>query len=473
MMEQPASTTVVLGEQRLTYAALQQQVTRQSISRFLWKGMGGPLVFLGVVGAAVCLVVLSSTLLAMSWIAGVSVLGLVMVAFELGDQKVRAQALESVVARWFLAHAIPDLSLGKDLQTGTETFAQIALQIAEIEKRHGADPYLRWVLDRSRGLLMLQYQQGSKAVALEAESNPELHQDEALHAYSLAHEALVQLEMVAKVLRVLQDARPSHEVATAVTELAREAEETLRRMQSRAAGLVEDWSVPGLDTPAPAATPVPSPSPRPAIRDPALQRLADRYSPPELRELRTTLQDRLTRLGSADGLNALQGLVREYAQLRSMLAHRDDAGSLTLAHVPALAEEAYRQGLSVLGDALELIRATGGPQRQQLEQETAKLSEEIAALQGDDQRAARLKQLQARLASNQELLELIRRQRLRVEELLNQCRHCEISLDRTRIEMAGLRADSAESRVGEVTQTLRWTIDQAKEVQEELKQSGW
>jgi hypothetical protein len=146
---------------------------------------------------------------------------------------------------------------------------------------------------------------------------------------------------------------------------------------------------------------------------------------------------------------------------------------ITVAHIPPLAEDACRQGLSVLEDALELMRAVDGPERERLEADTAELEREIETLREDETQAGRVILTQEKLTSHQERLNMIKQQRLRVHELLNQCGRCEASLDRTRLELAGFNADRAELSVGEVTQTLRRTIDQAKEIQEELKKSGW
>ena len=60
-----------------------------------------------------------------------------------------------------------------------------------------------------------------------------------------------------------------------------------------------------------------------------------------------------------------------------------------------------------------------------------------------------------------------------MDQLLHQCESCEASLHRTRIEIAALKADTAESSVRALTDTLRMTINQAKEVQEELKRLGY
>ena len=87
--------------------------------------------------------------------------------------------------------------------------------------------------------------------------------------------------------------------------------------------------------------------------------------------------------------------------------------------------------------------------------------------------AARIKIKEATLASNKDRLTMVKRQELRIDELLHEADRCEASLHRTRIELAALKADSAEASVNSVTETLQRTIDHAKEVQEELKKLGF
>ena len=77
------------------------------------------------------------------------------------------------------------------------------------------------------------------------------------------------------------------------------------------------------------------------------------------------------------------------------------------------------------------------------------------------------------MASHRETLELINQQQYRVDELLHQCGRCEATPTRTRIELASMQAGSSETSVSAVTDTLRRTITQAKEVQEELRRLGF
>ena len=193
---------------------------------------------------------------------------------------------------------------------------------------------------------------------------------------------------------------------------------------------------------------------------------------PELGQLREALRTGFATISSAAGLKSLEELAYEYDQLRPVLDRRKETDPLSVAHVPLLAEETYRQGLSVLEDALELMRVTHSSNRERLEEDAAELEREIESLRGDETQAARLRIRESTVSSHRERLEMINRQQLRVDELLCQSDRCEASLARTRIEMVALKAGGSEVSVSAVIETLKRTINQAKEVQEELKGYG-
>jgi hypothetical protein len=192
----------------------------------------------------------------------------------------------------------------------------------------------------------------------------------------------------------------------------------------------------------------------------------------DLERLQEALESGFTSIKSAEGLKALRELVYEHAQLHPILERRKETDLLSVAHIPALAEETYRQGLSVLEDALDLSLAVHTPERERLESEIRELEREIEALRGFSTEATRLRIREERLASHKERLEMVREQQLRVEELLQQSDRCGASLHRARMELAALKADSSEGSVSVVTETLRRTISHAKGVQEELKKLG-
>ena len=193
----------------------------------------------------------------------------------------------------------------------------------------------------------------------------------------------------------------------------------------------------------------------------------------EVQRLKDDIQTGFSRINSAEGLKALQELVHEYEELQPVLDRGRETDPLAVAHIPALAEETYRQGLGVLVGCLDLMREIHSPNNLKLEAELADLESQVGAMEEDDTQPERLDILKATVASHKERLGLIQQQSLRVDGLLHQSDSCEASLHRTRIELAALKADNVDARVSSVTDALQSTIVQAKEVQEELKKLGF
>ncbi len=169
----------------------------------------------------------------------------------------------------------------------------------------------------------------------------------------------------------------------------------------------------------------------------------------------------------------LRDLDFEYEQLQAVIARHKETDPLALSYLPALVDETYRQGLSVLEDALELARATSSPKDQRLDAEIRELEDKVAASAGKPSEAERVRLWQESLAALHHRHELICKERLRLEELLQHASRCETALNETRVELAALKADSWTVSVNAVLETLQKTIDQAKAVQEEMRKLGY
>ena len=174
-----------------------------------------------------------------------------------------------------------------------------------------------------------------------------------------------------------------------------------------------------------------------------------------------------------EGLEALRQLSHEYDQLQPVLARRKESDPLSVARIPALAEATYRQGMSVLEDALALTQVIRSSDQQNLEQEVTQIEAEIDLLSGIEAEAGRVKLLEGTVTSHKERLEMIRQQELEVDKFLRQSDRCEASLHLTRMELASLQAERSDTSVGEVAETLLRTIEEAREVQDELKRLGY
>jgi hypothetical protein len=174
-----------------------------------------------------------------------------------------------------------------------------------------------------------------------------------------------------------------------------------------------------------------------------------------------------------EGLRTLDGLVDEYEQLRTALSRGIAAYPLSALRVPALAEDTYRRGLSVLSDALELMKAARTPRRETLEKEIADLQRQVEAREGDESQEQRMGMEKDRLVSLKMRLSMVDQLQLRVDQLLFQVERCEATLHRTRMELVAIRTGSSESSVDSVVGALQGTIRHVKEVQEELKGLGY
>jgi hypothetical protein len=193
----------------------------------------------------------------------------------------------------------------------------------------------------------------------------------------------------------------------------------------------------------------------------------------ELNQRREALAAGFEETRVAEGHYVLRDLTHEYEQLKGAIARHRETDPLALSYLPALVDETYRQGLSVLEDALGLARATASPKDQRLDSEIRELEDKLSAAKGKPDQEGRAKLWQESLATLRHRQELICKERLRLEELLHHASRCETALSQTHLELAGLKADSWTAGVNTVLESLQKTIDQAKAVQEELRKLGY
>ena len=148
----------------------------------------------------------------------------------------------------------------------------------------------------------------------------------------------------------------------------------------------------------------------------------------EMGQRRETLRAGFSSIGSTEGLKALTELVNEYEQLHPDLGRQRDTDPLSMPIVHALAGETYRQGLSVLSEALELMRAVQTPGKERLERELAEMERDVETLKLDESQAGRLALKEDTLASHRQRLDMLDQIQLRLEGLLYQAGRCEASL---------------------------------------------
>ena len=184
-------------------------------------------------------------------------------------------------------------------------------------------------------------------------------------------------------------------------------------------------------------------------------------------DVRKVLESGFSKVNSDVGLKALQDLAYEYEHLLPVVGRMPDAS------IPELVDETYLLGLNLLGDALELTISIHAPDTEKIEAEVSRLKREIESMHGGRSQRAQREMREEAMASHRELLDMIKQQQLRVDELLHQCDRCQASLHRTRIELTALRADASGASVSAATETLTRTIQKAREVQAEIRGLGF
>ena len=129
--------------------------------------------------------------------------------------------------------------------------------------------------------------------------------------------------------------------------------------------------------------------------------------------------------------------------------------------------------MSVLDDALTLVAAIQTPGIDEVTEQIVVLESEIETLVAAGDEVERLAIKNNVLTSQRRHLAELKQLQVNVDELLYQSFRCEISLSRTRTELAAIKTGSSGSGVNSVIHALAGTIRRAKEVQEELKGLGF
>ena len=176
---------------------------------------------------------------------------------------------------------------------------------------------------------------------------------------------------------------------------------------------------------------------------------------------------------SAQGAEALSRLEDEFMQLMPVLEVRRDTEPTSMLYIGPLARETYRRGLSVLDDALELMRAVRMPARESQEAEIAGLEAQAMSSYGGQGQTLETEIRNEKLGPYRTRKDMMDQVQGHVDRLLHQVDQCEVSLYRTRVEIATIRVGSSGATVDSVVRTLERTIEQVKEVQQELDRLGY
>jgi len=190
--------------------------------------------------------------------------------------------------------------------------------------------------------------------------------------------------------------------------------------------------------------------------------------------LRQQLLDGFDRLGSdeaSEGAQALRGLALEFDLITELLQRSNSRPSAMLPSLlPALAEEAYRSGVSALSDALERFESTEGSSHDRMRNQLAEIEERLERDAHAGEHARQRDELQRdRLAR---LLALQKTSRQRGCDLVSEAERCTAALTEARIELASARAGEVHLDVDAVVETIEQTIQRVRDVMDELRRRG-
>jgi hypothetical protein len=97
----------------------------------------------------------------------------------------------------------------------------------------------------------------------------------------------------------------------------------------------------------------------------------------------------------------------------------------------------------------------------------------LAGLGSGPAQAERSQLVRDFLESRKESLEMLESEQLNVERLCFEAQRCAVSLQRARAEVVVLRTHGTPGSVDALIQALQGTIEQAKDVQEEIMRLGY
>ncbi len=427
---------------------------------FIVEGYGGPLLLLWSIGIGLFLLI-GSPIYAVAWTGVAVTLGLWM---TYGNPKVWERWVYSSIAKRVPWHTLSDEGLQDIVRKSSSLVAEVTLKVYGLQRASGARDELGRVLAAASKMLDLQLELVQKAEGL-ARGLSLIVSDSQVGASLITDAPTVHRDIVAAVRKQIAQARTLagdlyQQLETLLLQVCQlEALPNIPAVADNLASEIEanlNWAKEKI-----------------SILNQSSSWQDESHSPPDLKPLVASLRAGFSRNESTEGLMALERLTYEYTQLRLAHDRRKEDVSLLAVRIPALGEETYRQGLSVLQHALELVQALRSSDEGRLAGEAMRLEKEIEALHDDASQASHVELLHDSLACYQQTLRLIQQQALRVEELLNQAGRCEASLNQARIQLVSFSTLVSEKGADAVIETLSRVIQQAKEVQEELKELGF
>lgn len=168
-----------------------------------------------------------------------------------------------------------------------------------------------------------------------------------------------------------------------------------------------------------------------------------------------------------EGLQQSKELDAAYHRLDKVLTDRlakDVGPGFTMQRLRALAEDTYREGISILTQALEVRKSIKESDRDKLERELA-LWQDARNAPG----AKGLEALDTRIAAHQRRLGLIEAQQKKLDDLLAESETLEAALESTALEVVDLSNPEALFSRGSAAEELERAMNAAQRAEERIR----
>jgi hypothetical protein len=173
-----------------------------------------------------------------------------------------------------------------------------------------------------------------------------------------------------------------------------------------------------------------------------------------------------------DGRRALDQLSRAFHELEPALVRRE-ADPLLLALMPRLSVELYREGLHALSDARSRGSARFSEESAELRKQIDEYAAEIEALKDDPLQAESVRLKQDYMDSDMRSLEILQANQLKFGRLVLQAMGCGVQLQQTRSDLLALRSGASTAGAEALIEAMQRTLEQAKQVQAEIRKLGF
>lgn len=189
------------------------------------------------------------------------------------------------------------------------------------------------------------------------------------------------------------------------------------------------------------------------------------------------LETEWQKAGLAEGVQQARELKEVYQKLERFLSGRlvesggvgDNASGFNTQRLMVLAEDTYREGVTILRTALATYQALQQVDHEKLRRELEAWQRELAAVKEAQAEGARIESLETRIASHQRRLQLFKERVESVDRLFAESEALESALETTYLEAVDLKGSEDLFARGHAASALEQAVTAARRVEDRLR----